>query len=85
MVLEDVKYDPIASLRHLLDLCIEKGVKRIKHGEIEAEFFPKASEPMALDPLALSKVLMDSMPDDQAMLFAATEGIPEPAEEENKV
>lgn len=56
-------------------LCKEWGVKHIKTSGFEVEFFEptKKPEPMALDPLSLSKVLAEDMPPDSAMLFAATE------------
>lgn len=57
----------------LLELCKSMGVRRVRDGEFEAEFFPPTPEPMPLDPVSLSKTLADSMPPDSAMLFAATE------------
>lgn len=60
-------------VRRLSAFCEGKGVSRVKCAGIEIEFFPRASEPMALDPVALSKILTDSMPPDSVMMFAANE------------
>lgn len=61
----------------LLDLCRAHGVRRLKKGDFEAEFFAPSAEPMALDAKTLSNILSDSMPPDSVMLFASSEGVPD--------
>lgn len=67
-------------LKEALSLCTQWGVKHLKTGDFEVEFFEqkKEPEPMPLDPVNLSKILSDSMPPDSIMQFAATEEIPDP-------
>lgn len=62
----------------LLEFCDRKNVKRIKFGELEAEFFQKQAP--SLDPKELAKAFSDNMPPDSAMLFASTEEIDDPSE-----
>lgn len=57
----------------VIRFCSTWNIKRFKLGEFEVEFYQKAAEGMALDPVSLSKTLSESMPPDSAMLFAATE------------
>lgn len=65
MTLEDAK--------KLIIFCEERGIKSVAFEQFAVEFFPKEPEAMNLDPVALSKALTDSMPDDSAMLFASSE------------
>lgn len=59
----------------LIELCEKKRIKRVKVNDFEVEFFASEPEPMAFDPVSLSKILTDSMPPDSAMMFASTEDI----------
>lgn len=71
----------VMKIEDLMDLCKAKGIKTFAQNGMSFEFFPsnlKEPEPMALDPVALSKILSASMPADDKMLFAATED-PDPA------
>ena len=61
----------LADAKKLIEFCQDRGIKRIRSGAFAVEFFPKMPEPMALDPLTLSKALTDSMPPDSAMMFAS--------------
>lgn len=65
----------INDTKKLIKFCEKHGIKRVKLGDFEAEFFETKSE-MKLDPLSLSKTLSDSMPPDSAMLFASSEDLP---------
>jgi hypothetical protein len=62
-----------------LALLKKFGVKKYNGYQNEVEFFePKPeSSSMALDPVSLAKALQESMPPDEAMLFAATEPVEE--------
>ena len=76
------EFDEKIIIEGLIDLCKVKGIKSFRYNNLSFEFFPlesKAPEPMAMDPLALSKILVDSMPPDSAMLYAAVDDpAPEP-------
>ncbi len=61
----------------LIKFCEKHGVKRVKLDAFEVEFFPSAPTSMELDPVSLSKILTNSMPPDSAMMFAATEDMPD--------
>lgn len=62
----------------LIEFCERKSIKSVKFGELEAEFFEKQAP--SLDPKDLAKALTESMPPDEAMLFASTEPIQDPNE-----
>lgn len=59
--------------KELIEFCKDKGLKKLRLGDFEAEFFDIKPQPMSLDPKDLAKVLTDSMPPDSAMLFASVE------------
>lgn len=69
-----------AEAKKLIEFFQKRGLMRVKMGEFEVEFFePKSPDiqPMALDPVSLSKVFSDQMPPDSAMMFASTEDMPD--------
>ena len=70
--------------KELIEFCKDKGLKRVRLGDFEAEFFDTKPQPMSLDPKDLAKVLTDSMPPDSAMLFASVEDTVQPEEPNSK-
>ena len=65
----------LAESKQLIEWAKELGLKRVRSGTFEVEFYPK-HEPMNFDPKSLAKTLTDSIPPDSEMLFASSEGIP---------
>lgn len=67
--------------KKLIQWAKKQGISRIKVTGMEVEFFPSQPEPMNLDPKSLAEALSDSMPDDETMLYASSEGIPKEQED----
>jgi hypothetical protein len=66
--------------KELIMFCKEQGVARVKMGTFEAELRAPQVQLNEVDLTNISKNLMDSMPPDSAMLFAAVE---DPVKEPN--